>query len=298
MTNAMVVYERMAELQTAANAMHASGYFGDVKSQAQAMVKVLAGAEIGLPPFASMTGIHVVNGKPVIGSNLIATLVKNDPRYDYRVKQADDTACVIQWYEGGKLVGESSFTRQEAAAGNVDKSWDKDKSAWKEKATWKAFPSDMLFARAISRGARRYAPGIFGGAPVYTPDEMGVDTDEEGHIIEGQIVTVEPPAPAATNGKAQPAQAPGPLPDDELTIEEAPAAQFIPAAAALLETDTDTLKARLKALGYERIPGKPAERVAAYRALKADIGHSDDIMQPATQPALVTVAQPATDYQD
>jgi hypothetical protein len=56
MSNAMVVYERMAELQTAANAMHASGYFGDVKSQAQAMVKVLAGAEIGLPPFASMSG--------------------------------------------------------------------------------------------------------------------------------------------------------------------------------------------------------------------------------------------------
>ena len=64
MSNAMVVYERMAELQTAANAMHASGYFGDVKSQAQAMVKVLAGAEIGLPPFASMSGIHIVNGKP------------------------------------------------------------------------------------------------------------------------------------------------------------------------------------------------------------------------------------------
>lgn len=47
----------------AANAMHASGYFGDVKSQAQAMVKVLAGAEIGLPPFASMSGIHIVNDK-------------------------------------------------------------------------------------------------------------------------------------------------------------------------------------------------------------------------------------------
>jgi hypothetical protein len=287
----------MAELQTAANAMHASGYFGDVKSQAQAMVKVLAGAEIGLPPFASMTGIHVVNGKPVIGSNLIATLVKNDPRYDYRVKQADDTACVIQWYEGGKLVGESSFTRQEAAAGNVDKSWDKDKSAWKEKATWKAFPSDMLFARAISRGARRYAPGIFGGAPIYTPDEMGVDTDEDGHIVQGEVINVTPPA---ANGKTQPAQAPGPLPDDELTIEEAAAAQFIAAAAGLLETDTDTLKARLKALGYERIPGKPAERVAAYRRLRDDMGRHDDIMQPADaqQPALVTVEQPATDYQE
>ena len=288
MTNSMVVYERMAELQTAANAMHASGYFGDVKSQAQAMVKVMAGAEIGLPPFASMSGIHIVNGKPTLGANLIATLVKNDPRYDYRVKRADNEACVLAWYEGGAAVGESSFSIQEANAAGLT-----------GKQTWKAYASDMLFARALTRGARRYAPGIFGGAPIYTPDEMGVDTDEEGHIIEGQIVTVEPAASAATNGKAQPTtNGNGPLPDDELTIEEAPAAQFIPAAAALLETDMDTLKARLKALGYERIPGKPAERVAAYRALKADMGHRDDIMQPATQPALVTVAAPATDYQE
>ena len=283
MTNSMVVYERMAELQTAANAMHASGYFGDVKSQAQAMVKVMAGAEIGLPPFASMSGIHIVNGKPTLGANLIATLVKNDPRYDYRVKRSDNEACVLAWYEGGKPVGESMFTIQEANAAGLT-----------SKQTWKAYASDMLFARALTRGARRYAPGIFGGAPVYTPDEMGVDTDEDGHIVQGEVINVTPPA----NGKpAQPAADHGPLPDDELTIEEAPAAQFIAAAAGLLETDTETLKARMKTLGYERIPGKPAERVAAYRRLRADMGAADDPMQPA-QPALVTVAELATDYKE
>jgi len=291
MTNAMVVYERMAELQTAANAMHASGYFGDVKSQAQAMVKVLAGAEIGLPPFASMSGIHIVNGKPTLGANLIATLVKNDPRYDYRVKRSDNEACVLAWYEGGKPVGESMFTIQEANAAGLT-----------SKQTWKAYASDMLFARALTRGARRYAPGIFGGAPVYTPDEMGVDTDEEGHIIEGQIVTVEPPHPAATNGHAQPAANgnSGPLPDDELTIEEAPAAQFVPVAAGLLETDEATLKKRMKALGYNGVSGKPAERVAAYRALKADLGRADDLMAVAEQPALVTVddRRPGAEYQE
>jgi hypothetical protein len=296
MTNAMVVYERMAELQTAANAMHASGYFGDVKSQAQAMVKVLAGAEIGLPPFASMTGIHVVNGKPVIGSNLIATLVKNDPRYDYRVKQADDTACVIQWYEGGKLVGESSFTRQEAAAGNVDKSWDKEKSAWKEKATWKAFPSDMLFARAISRGARRYAPGIFGGAPIYTPDEMGVDTDEDGHIVQGEVINVTPPA---ANGKpAQPATDSGPLSDEDTAISEANG-DFANVAAAFLSTDALTIKRRMGELKLS-VPRNGQQRIEVYRALKADMGAADDLMGVAGQPPLVTVdaTQPGSEYQD
>ena len=283
-SNALAVYERMSDLSTAANALHASGFFGDVKTQAQAMVKVMAGAEIGLPPFASMSGIHIVQGKPVLGANLIATLVKNDPRYDYRVKQCDGRAAVLTWYEAGKSVGESSFTIEEATAAGLT-----------SKPTWKAYPSDMLFARALTRGARRYAPGIFGGAPIYTPDEMGVDTDEDGHIVQGEIVNVTPPAAPRP---AQPAADSGPLPDDELTIEEATAAQFIPKAADLLKTDVETLKARLKALGYGSIPGKPAERVAAYRRLRADMGAVDDLMAVAAQPALVTVPQPATDYQD
>ena len=60
------------------------------------------------------------------------------------------------------------------------------------KDNWKKYPSDMLFARAISRGARRFAPGIFGGSPVYTPDEMGADVDEEGNVIvESTMVDVK-----------------------------------------------------------------------------------------------------------
>ena len=274
MTTALTVYERMNELQTAATALHASGFFSDVKTQAQAMVKVMAGAEIGLPPFASMSGIHIVNGKPTLGASLIATLVKNDPRYDYRVKQADNKVCILAWYEGGKAVGESSFTWEEATAAGLT-----------GKQTWKAYASDMLFARALTRGARRYAPGIFGGAPIYTPDEMGVDTDEEGHIVQGEVVNVTPASKPAAPVIGQRAGVGG-LDDDELTISEVEPAQFVVTAAALLDTDTDTLKARMKALGYQGIPRDGHKRLDAYRALRRDLGQPDDLMQPA----LVTVA--------
>ena len=294
MSNALTVYERMNELSTAATAMHASGYFGDVKSQAQAMVKVMAGAEIGLPPFASMSGIHIVNGKPTLGANLIATLVKNDPRYDYRVKRADNEACVLAWYEGGAAVGESSFTIQEANAAGLT-----------NKQTWKAYASDMLFARALTRGARRYAPGIFGGAPIYTPDEMGVETDEDGHIVQGEVINVTPPpaqpARATGNGQQPQAQAAtvdaGPPSDAEVAISESNG-NFVNMAAALLGTDELTIKKRMGALRMNA-PKTPAERVVAYRRLRDDMGNADDIMQPAAQqPALVTVEQPATDYQE
>lgn len=260
MSNALIIYERMNELQTAAGALHASGYFSDVKTQQQAMVKVMAGAEIGLPPFASMTGIHIVQGKPVIGANLIATLVKNDPRYDYRIARADHAACIIEWHEGGRMVGQSSFTMEEAAAAGLS-----------GKDNWKKYPSDMLFARAISRGARRYAPGIFGGSPVYTPDEMGVETDEDGVIIPGEIVQAPPAQP--TNGKpaAQPAAAPvdnGPLPDDEQAVYDAPGAEFVPKVAEYLHTDEANVKAHMKRLGHNKIPGIPKERLAIYRQLR------------------------------
>ena len=181
MTNALAVYNNFDNLQRMAIALQESGYFKDTNSKAQAITKVLAGAELGLPPFASMSGIHVIQGKPVLGSNVIATLVKNDPRYDYRIKQADDQACILTWYEDGNKVGEAGFTIKEAQAAGLT-----------GKDNWKKWTSDMLFARAISRGARRFAPGIFGGSPVYTPDEMGVDTDEDGYI-DGTSVTISTP---------------------------------------------------------------------------------------------------------
>lgn len=255
MSNSLAIYTQMEAMTLAARALQASGYFSDVKSEAQALVKVMAGAEIGLPPFAAMTGIHIVQGKPVIGANLIATLVKNDPRYDYRVKQADATACIIQWYESGQAVGESSFTMTEATAAGLT-----------GKDNWKKYTSDMLFARALTRGARRYAPGIFGGSPIYTPDELGVDTDADGHIVEGHIVQAEP----------APAIAP-PMSDDDLVIREASAREFIAVAAGLLSTDEADIKARLQALGYTSIPGKPGERVTAYHALKAAPNTQDDL---------------------
>ena len=165
------VVRTMDEAERAAGAMAASGFFSDTKQAAQALVKILAGQEMGFGPFAAMTGVHVIQGKPSIGANLMAAAVKRSGRYDYRVTRLDDTGCEVVFFDGGREVGRSSFTAEDAEKAQVG-----------GKDNWKKYTSDMLFARAISRGARRFAPGIFGGSPVYTPDEMGVDTDEEGYI--------------------------------------------------------------------------------------------------------------------
>lgn len=179
----LAVYQNFDTLQRAALALHESGYFKDSINKAQAIVKVMAGAELGLPPFASMSGIHIVQSKPVLGANVIATLVKNDPRYNYKIVECTDKICTIEWFENGQSTGQSSFTMSEAQTAGLT-----------GKDNWKKYPSDMLFARAISRGARRHAPGIFGGSPIYTPEELGVDTDEDGYINTIHEVIDEPPA--------------------------------------------------------------------------------------------------------
>lgn len=184
MKNSLIPYN---EVEQFGHAMVSSGFFSDVEKVSQAIVKIQAGAEIGLPPFASMTGVHIIKGKPVLGANLIATLIKNDPRYDYRVAVHTDEECVITFIENGEQVGVSSFTTADAKKAGINNQ------------NWNKYPRNMLFARAISNGAKWYTPGIFGGMPVYTPDEFDLQVDEDGDVLTGEVVQTEPqPAPQAT----------------------------------------------------------------------------------------------------
>jgi hypothetical protein len=159
----------ISELMNLAKAFAESGMFSDTKSAAQAIVKIQAGQEIGIPPFAAMTGIHIIQGKPTIGAGLIASRLKGSGKYDYRVVEASEKVCSIDFFQGNTKIGNSTFTIEDAKKAltkNIDK-----------------FPKNMLFARAISNGVKWYCPDIFSG-PVYVPEEMQVVTTEEATHIE------------------------------------------------------------------------------------------------------------------
>jgi hypothetical protein len=159
----------ISELMNLAKAFAESGMFADTKSAAQAIVKIQAGQEIGIPPFAAMTGIHIIQGKPTIGAGLIASRLKGSGKYDYRVVEASEKVCSIDFYQGNTKIGNSTFTIEDARKAltkNIDK-----------------FPKNMLFARAISNGVKWYCPDIFSG-PVYVPEEIQVVTTEDATHIE------------------------------------------------------------------------------------------------------------------
>ena len=153
-----------AEIQGLSDAFYKSGMFENVRNAAQAVVKIVAGRELGLPAAYSMQNINLIRGRLCSSANTLALLVKRSGRYNYRVKEHTDTVCTITFYEreGDKWieVGESKFTIDDAKRADLIK----------PDGGWVKYPRAMLFSRAISQGARVYCPDAIGG--IYTAEEM------------------------------------------------------------------------------------------------------------------------------
>lgn len=168
---------------TLGNVLAQSGFFADSRQGAQAAVKVMAGQELGFGPIASMTGIYIVKGRVTLSANLMAAAIKRHPAYTFRVKEHTAEVCTIDFLEDGEVIGTSSFSMEDAKAAGLANS-----------ETYKKFPKNMLYARALSNGAKWYCPDVFGGA-IYTPDELGEEVDgETGEILNPTAPTPNPPA--------------------------------------------------------------------------------------------------------
>jgi len=151
------------EIMTIAKSFADSGMFPDCKSMAQAAVKIQAGREFGIQPFAAMSGIHIIQGKPTIGAGLMAARVKGFGKYDYKVIEHNDKVCSIEYFQGKESIGVSTFTIEDARKAGT-KNLDK-------------FPKNMLFARAMSNGVKWFTPDIY-EMPVYVPEEMAQVTED------------------------------------------------------------------------------------------------------------------------
>src|SRR4051812_5522556 len=82
-----------------------SGVFPDTRAVAQAVVKIMAGHELGFGPVASMTGIHLIKGRITLSANLIAAAIRRSGRYDYRIERLDAQACEITFSLHGQAIG-------------------------------------------------------------------------------------------------------------------------------------------------------------------------------------------------
>ena len=179
-----------------------SAYFGDAREAAQAAVKIMAGAELGLGPIASMRGIDIIKGEVTLSAGAVAALVRRSGVYDYAIKRWDDSGCAIVFMRNGKvLMPVSEFGPEDARRAGLGGQ------------NYQRYPRNMYFARAMTNGARLHCPDLFVGA-VYTPDELAAvdvsDAVDAEMVVDGQVEE-ERPAEGAQDASTDVPDDPPPL---------------------------------------------------------------------------------------
>jgi hypothetical protein len=176
MSNELAI-RSFAELERMSKLMSRSTLFND--SPENVGTKILAGRELGMGPVMACQCIIVVKGKPSLTAQAWSALIKRHPSYNYKVVKHSRDECLLNFYENGELQGPSEFTMEDA------------KNAGLSGDNWRKYPKAMLFARALTQGARMYCPDV-GIGSIYTPEELGdnasLDPDE---MIEAENVTVK-----------------------------------------------------------------------------------------------------------
>ena len=186
--------------------------------------KLLIGWEHGLGPMTSLHEIHIIEGRASLPSAIKVAIVRQRGLGRIDVKTATATECVVEvkrsdWKKGEWK--EVRFTWDEAVQAGLT-----------GKDNWRKYPRSMLVARCCDLAVHTYFQEVFTGLP-YSPDELGVETDEAGRPL-----TVEFEKPMAP---ATPVPAAGPVPQATPTPPpEAPAAPAVPAATPVAPTATAT----------------------------------------------------------
>ena len=184
-------FESLEEMTKFASTLISSGILPpNYKSPESVIATIIQGKELGLKAMTSLQNIHFISSKPTLGANAIAALIRGRG-VDYQtikdaepVKNAEgksiDLVTTIRFFRFSHILNkvleeDCSFSWQDAVAAGLT-----------GKDVWKKFPSQMLHARCLAKGARRVAGDILLG--VYETTEMADSTntnynlDEEGQV--------------------------------------------------------------------------------------------------------------------
>lgn len=147
-----------------AEALFKSGMFPQAKSPYGVLAIIEYGRELGIPPVVALQNMAELKGRICISAQLLLALALQKG-VSYRILESTDKVCKIEFRRGDRVYI-STFTLEEA-----------QRIGLTTKDSWKNYPSDMLFARCVSRGIKRIAPDV--GLGITTFEEMeGVQIEE------------------------------------------------------------------------------------------------------------------------
>jgi hypothetical protein len=167
----------------------------------EATAAILAGAEIGLDPMASLRSFDVIQGTAAPRANTLRAVVQA-AGHEIRVVESTATRAVVEGRRRGSADWQRSVWTIERAK----------QLGLTGKKNWQAQPGAMLVARATSEIARWIASDAILGIP-YSAEEL----DDDGELSAVEPVTeVRPARRTAQRRTATPPAASTPAPEPEL----------------------------------------------------------------------------------
>jgi hypothetical protein len=133
----------------------------------QLYARILIGDALGVDPATACGNITFTRGKPVFSAAIQAALLARSSKYAMEVVEVSDERCAQRFLKDGKPLYAVVYTMDEAKRAGLA-----------SKDVWRKYPSDLLFARALTRGVKRYCPDLLVGNAAITPEEMGADAHE------------------------------------------------------------------------------------------------------------------------
>lgn len=192
--------ETVERLYKLAGLLYKSRMFQNVESAEQAFAKMVVGHHLGLNPTQSLMGLQIIRGNVGMHYSLLGAFIKSREGYDYKIVEHEIDRARIEFYRDGELLGESSFTIEDAKRAGLIK----------DKGGWQTFPENMCVARALSKGIRFYMPETLGGLPVYTTGEIPAQEELTAGEGSGEVPDVIlPPEVEALIERAESLDAPG-----------------------------------------------------------------------------------------
>jgi len=120
------------------------------------IVAIMAGAELGLPPFQALQSFAVVNGRPTLwGDGLIAVVRSNGFQVREWIEGAGNDAvahCEVTRPDSGEMISRSFSVADAKTAG-----------LWDKQGPWKTNPARMLQMRARGFACRDGAADVIRG---------------------------------------------------------------------------------------------------------------------------------------
>lgn len=165
-----------------------------IRKEPDIAMAIMAGLELGLPPAASIRGVHVIKGKPTLSAQTMVGVVLGRGLAEYFecVDEKPGSVTYETKRRGGRTAQRATWTLEDA------------KRAGLTSGNWASYPQDMLHARCMSRLARRVYPDLLAG--IYDPDEIENSVGPElrseppprhsgyADAVDAEIVADAPPA--------------------------------------------------------------------------------------------------------